>query len=171
MTNEELLLKLGERYSALKISKDSLGEVILWANKPGDILELLSQLGREFHFNYLCDLTAYDNADKKDGQQRFVLVYQLYSLETKSRMRIKCLVDINENAISICTFMPAANWLEREVYDMYGIHFEGHPNLERILMDKRFSGHPLRKEYPIKLREPFADNVKIDLPLAKEIRE
>lgn len=171
MNNAELNLKLNERFSKLKISKDTLGENVLWCEKPGDILELLGQLGREFNFTYLSDLTAYDNSDNKDGDKRFIVVYQLYSLESKLRLRIKCGVDIDEHATSITTLMPAANWLEREVFDMYGIHFDGHPNLERILMDKRFTGHPLRKEYPIKLREPFADNVKINLPLSSENRD
>jgi NADH-quinone oxidoreductase subunit C len=91
------------------------------------------------------------------------MVYNLYSLEKHIRVRVKALVAENEQVPSITDLWPGANWFEREVFDMFGISFPGHPNLRRILMDERFTGHPLRKEYPIKQREPFKDNIRIHL--------
>jgi NADH:ubiquinone oxidoreductase subunit C len=158
--------RLTEKYSKeRKLEFDKLNEPVLWAKNCDDVKLLIKQmtLDDQIKVHYLSDLTAYDNQDGEDGDKRFVLVYQLYSLELHTRIRIKCLVDINETAQSITDLFLGANWLEREVYDMYGITFAGHPNLRRILMDERFSGHPLRKEYPIKQREPFSDNIKFHL--------
>ena len=87
----------------------------------------------------------------------------MYSTTCHTRVRIKLAIDENEEALSVTDLFAGANWLEREAYDMFGIVFKGHPNLRRILMDERFSGHPLRKEYPIKQREPFKDNIRIHL--------
>lgn len=148
-----------------KIQQDSLGEPIIWAKDIKDVMTLLLEFKKhpQLKINYLSDLTAYDNKDKKDGPKRFVLVYQLYSTDLAIRIRLKCLVDLNEDALTVVGLFPAANWLEREVFDMFGIKFKGHPNLRRILMDERFTGHPLRKEYPMKQREPFADNINLHL--------
>jgi NADH-quinone oxidoreductase subunit C len=148
-----------------KLEQDKLGEPILWARSPQDAFELVAQMKKDdvLQINFLSDLTAYDNQDHKDGPARFVLVYQLYSTTQHIRIRIKCLVDLDQSAVSITTLFKAANWLEREVFDMYGVKFSGHPNLRRILMDERFTGHPLRKEYPMKQREPFTDNVRLHL--------
>ena len=116
-----------------------------------------------FKMDFLSDLTAYDNKDHEDGQKRFVLVYQQYSTTLHVRVRIKCLLNEDEQALTITDVFTGANWLEREVFDMFGITFKGHPNMRRILMDERFTGHPLRKEYPIKQREPFQDNIAFHL--------
>lgn len=150
------------------LEEDTLEEIILWLKHPSEIIEKLKMLRSEFSFDFLSDITAYDNEDQADGDKRFVLVYQLYSISKKIRIRLKSLVDLNETAQSITSIWPAANWLEREVFDMYGITFKDHPNMTRILMDERFVGHPLRKEFPIKFREPFADNVKISVPLQSD---
>jgi NADH-quinone oxidoreductase subunit C len=162
----KLIERLQEKYSKeRKIEFDKLGEPIIWAKNVDDAKMLVKQfmLDETIKIDFLSDLTAYDNEDGEDGDKRFVLVYQLFSLELHIRVRVKCLVDLNEEAISITDLFLGANWLEREVFDMYGIKFKNHPNLRRILMDERFTGHPLRKEYPIKQREPFKDNVEFHL--------
>ena len=84
----------------------------------------------------------------KDGQQ-FDLIWILYSFATNERIRVKTLVAEGENAPSVTSIWPAANWLEREVYDMFGIRFDGHPDLKRILLPDEWKGHPLRKDYGI----------------------
>jgi len=159
-TQEKVLARLQEKYASRKIETDALDEAIIWAKDPEDVKILIRSfmIDPNTKIDYLSDLTAYDNYDGEDGDKRFVLVYQMYSLELHTRIRIKCLVDEDE-AITITDLFAGANWLEREVYDMYGIKFKGHPNLRRILMDERFTGFPLRKEYNIKQREPFNDNV------------
>jgi NADH-quinone oxidoreductase subunit C len=162
----KVIERLQEKYSKeRKLEFDKLAEPILWARNVDDAKMLVKQfmLDESIKIDFLSDLTAYDNQDGEDGDKRFVLVYQLFSLELHTRIRVKCLVDLNEEAISITDLFLGANWLEREVFDMYGIKFKNHPNLRRILMDERFSGHPLRKEYPIKQREPFKDNVEFHL--------
>lgn len=166
MTSQALFnTKIKEQWPNYKIELDKLIEPILWIENSSKLIEVLNILKDEYEFDFLSDITAYDNEDEQDGQQRFILVYQLYSITHKTRIRIKCPIDIDTQAHSIVGVWPAANWLEREVYDMFGITFLDHPKMERILMDKRFTGYPLRKEYPIKLRESFSDNVKINLPL------
>ncbi|MEK6626361.1 MAG: NADH-quinone oxidoreductase subunit C, partial [Bdellovibrionota bacterium] len=99
----------------------------------------------------------------KEGPKRFIMVYQILSTTTHGRLRLKWGVDLGEEPISWTSLWQGANWLEREVFDMYGIKFKGHPNLRRILMDERFNGHPLRKEYPLRQRQPFSDNVPLHL--------
>jgi len=162
--NELLLGSFTE--NGRKSSLDKVNEPILWANSSNDLRELIHEFMHhpDTQINFLSDLTAYDNADRKDGHDgRFVVVVQLLSTLTKVRLRLKLLLKENESLQTLTTIWPAANWLEREIFDMFGIVFEGHPNLKRILMDERFSGFPLRKEYPYKYREPFSDNVKINL--------
>jgi NADH-quinone oxidoreductase subunit C len=173
MIFEDVNKKLKEFYALdRKLEMDKSSEPIIWAKNPQDAYELVAQMKKDdvLCIDYLSDITAYDNVDKKDGSTRFILVYQLYSLSKHCRVRIKCPIDLDQNALTLCTLFKGANWLEREVYDLFGIKFSGHPNLRRIMMDERFTGHPLRKEYPIKQREPFTDNIRLHLganPLPK----
>ncbi len=106
-------------------------------------------------FNFLIDLTAVD-CMHLDKPHRFETVYHLFSLDKKRRLRVKAPVDIEDCVIdSIVSVWKAADWMEREVWDLYGIKFRGHPNLKRILMYEEFEGHPLRKDYPINKRQPL----------------
>jgi NADH-quinone oxidoreductase subunit C len=104
------------------------------------------------NFDMLSDLTA---ADYLGREPRFDIVYNLISVQTKRRLRIKARVNESDPPVeSLTPLWGAANWLEREVWDMFGIRFSGHPNLKRILMYEEFQGHPLRKDYPIRKRQP-----------------
>jgi NADH:ubiquinone oxidoreductase subunit C len=155
-----------------KLVFDSIQEPVLWVRDGKDLLIVVKMLRTDdtIKADYLSSLTAYDNKDKVDGPKRFVMVYNLYSTTTNVRIRVKLAVDLNEAVPTLTNEWAAANWLEREVWDLFGIPFAGHPNLRRIMMDERFTGHPLRKEYPIKQREPFADNIPFHLgahPLPK----
>ena len=109
-------------------------------------------------FEILMDLTAVDYLKfpgREDGP-RFEVVYHLYSLPHNHRLRLKVRVDEDDpNVPSAVALWPIANWLEREVWDMYGIRFEGHPDLRRLLLYEEFQGHPLRKDYPINRRQPL----------------
>jgi NADH-quinone oxidoreductase subunit C len=88
--------------------------------------------------------------------RRFAVVYHFFSLPHKHRLRVEVPVDEeNPEVDSLTSLWGGANWLEREVWDMYGIRFNGHPNLKRILMYEEFEGHPLRKDYPVKKRQPL----------------
>ncbi len=87
---------------------------------------------------------------------RFALVYHFYSMSHKHRLRLVAPVDESEARVdSLTSLWPGADWLEREVWDMFGIDFKGHPDLRRILMYEGFDGHPLRKDYPVNKRQPL----------------
>ena len=92
----------------------------------------------------LTDLTAVDWFER---QPRFDVILNLYSFAHNQRLRVKA--PVSDACPSVCRVWPAANWLEREVYDMFGVKFEGHPDLKRILMPDEWKGHPLRKDYDI----------------------
>ena len=101
---------------------------------------------KEQGFDYLVDLTAVDYPAKPE---RFELVYILYSFGRNERMRVKARVKEGEKPHSVTGIHLTANWLEREVFDMFGIEFADHPDLRRILMPDEWQGYPLRKDYPI----------------------
>jgi NADH-quinone oxidoreductase subunit C len=103
-------------------------------------------------FNVLLDITAVDYLERKP---RFDIVYHLLSLPFSRRLRLKLPVEDGSTALdSMTPLWGSADWLEREVWDMFGIRFAGHPDLKRILMYEEFEGHPLRKDYPIHKRQP-----------------
>ena len=97
-------------------------------------------------FRQLIDITA---VDYPENNQRFKLVYLLLSHETNSRIILSYSINENEIIPSITDVFPSANWMEREVFDMYGIKFKDHPDLRRILTDYNFEGFPLRKDFPL----------------------
>jgi NADH-quinone oxidoreductase subunit C len=97
-------------------------------------------------FDFLTDLTAVDWPRR---EKRFDLVLNLYSFAKKERLRLKVQVGADDLVASVVDVWPTANWLEREVYDMFGIVFEGHPDLRRLLLPEEWQGYPLRKDYDI----------------------
>jgi NADH-quinone oxidoreductase subunit C len=101
----------------------------------------------------LLDLTCVDYP----GQEpRFEMVYHLFSLSRNRRLRIKTRLGESDLRIaSLTSLWKNANWLEREVYDLFGVHFEGHPDLRRLFMYDGFEGYPLRKDYPLRRRQPL----------------
>lgn len=123
--------------------------------KKDIIFELISFIKNEYSYEFLMDLTAVDWLNYPDKKYRFEVVYNLYSYKYSERLIIKSPLYEHDLSIkSIVQLYDAANWYEREVYDMFGIKFIGHPDLRRILMYDGFEGHPLRKDYPIKKRQP-----------------
>ncbi len=119
--------------------------------KKTDILKAFTRLKNDFGFNMLIDLGGIDY--EKNASKRFGLFYILYSIEKNSRIIIKIDVPENDLAVdSIVSIFPNANWYEREVYDMYGITFTGHPNLKRIYNPDDYDAFPMRKEFPVDKR-------------------
>ncbi|MBI2820755.1 MAG: NADH-quinone oxidoreductase subunit C [Acidobacteria bacterium] len=107
----------------------------------------------ELDYNYLIDITAVDYPRRRP---RFEVVYHFFSLAFRHRVRLKVPVEESEAEVpSLVSLWDGANWFEREVWDMFGIRFSGHPDLRRILMYNEFQGHPLRKDYPINRRQPL----------------
>lgn len=124
---------------------------------PGDLRDVAEALktDEKLDFNFLMDITAVDYLKRKP---RFEVVYHFYSMAHNARLRVKVVVEEGEETVpSLSDLWRSANWAEREVWDMYGIRFDGHPDLRRILMYEEFEGHPLRKDYPIQLSQPRMD--------------
>ncbi len=115
------------------------------------LFSIMKMLKEEFAFEMLVDLSA---ADYMSQVPRFEVVYHLNSLSRNVRLRVKAPVNDGEDVESITPLWPIANWLEREVWDMFGIRFRNHPDLRRLLLYDEFEGHPLRKDYPINKRQP-----------------
>jgi NADH-quinone oxidoreductase subunit C len=116
---------------------------------PGRFAEVCTYLRDQAGclFDYLSDLTAVDWPSRPD--KRFDLVASLYSTKLRQRVRVKARVADGEAVPSVTGVWPAANWLEREVFDMFGVTFAGHPDLRRMLMPPDWQGHPQRKDYPL----------------------
>ncbi|MGP1252990.1 MAG: NADH-quinone oxidoreductase subunit C [Kiloniellales bacterium] len=123
------------------------GELIVWT-KPERVLDLLMQLrdDQNLLFKQLLDITAVDYPDR---QHRFEVVYNLLSLKHNQRIRVKLAVEEEAVVPSAAGVFSSAIWLEREVWDLFGIFFGEHPDLRRILTDYGFEGHPLRKDFPL----------------------
>ncbi len=144
--------------------QESFGEAIEEVETPLDqlvitvrrdrIVEVLRWLkdDEEAFFDHFMDLTAVDYLGRSP---RFEVVIHLLSIPKLHRLRVKVRLDETEPVMpSITPVYPAANWFERECWDLYGVKFDGHPNLTRILLYEGFQGHPLRKDYPLKKRQP-----------------
>ena len=106
----------------------------------------LTALRDQFGFQQCMDVCG---ADYPDRAERFEVVYHLLSMTRNARLRVKVSTDETQPVPSVISAYPAANWFEREAWDMYGIFFAGHPDLRRILTDYGFEGHPLRKDFPL----------------------
>ena len=122
-----------------------LGQNFLVA-KAEAVIPVLEYLKLEKDFDYLVDLTAVDYPKRTE---RFDVVYILYSFARNERIRVKTMLAEGSRAATACGVHLTANWLEREVFDMFGIQFEGHPDMRRILLPEEWQGFPLRKEYGI----------------------
>jgi len=143
---DELTLRLHEKFGEQILEFSSyLGQNFLIA-QPEAVVPILEYLRSEAHFDYLVDVTAVDYPDRPE---RFELVYILYSFARNQRIRIKTRIPEGFRPASAVAVYPTANWLEREVFDMFGIEFAGHPDMRRILMPEDWTGHPLRKDSSI----------------------
>jgi len=133
--------------TAVKISKINFGQLFIEI----DIEALYSTIlylktNNKCRFKQLIDITAVDYPEK---EKRFKLVYLLLSHENNLRILININIDEKTHVPSITKIFPSANWMEREVFDMYGVSFKDHPDLRRILTDYGFKGYPLRKDFPL----------------------
>tara|TARA_Y100001970_G_scaffold193689_1_gene235375 strand:- start:1363 stop:1953 length:591 start_codon:yes stop_codon:yes gene_type:complete len=138
--NSELTSKINNSYIKhdnlyINIDRDNLIDVISFLKTRN-----------ETKFRQLIEITA---VDYPESEKRFKMVYLLLSHEYNKRIIIDFLIKENVSIPSLTTIYPSANWMEREVFDMYGLNFENHPDLRRILTDYGFNGHPLRKDFPL----------------------
>ena len=139
---ERLTSALGA--SALSATQAN-GELTLVVRRD-DILAVLQHLRDIESFSSFVDVCG---ADYPERAERFDVVYHLLSMSKNVRIRVKVTTDEDTPVASACALWPAADWFEREAFDMYGILFSGHPDLRRILTDYGFHGHPLRKDFPL----------------------
>ena len=143
----EIAAQLDLRMSDAVVRHDiAFGELTVVTTLP-HLTKLVRHLQQDdnLRFSTLVDITAVDNPGRR---KRFDLVYHFLSMYRNHRIRLKVEVGEQDIAPSITGIFPAANWFEREVFDMFGILFSGHPDLRRILTDYGFRGHPLRKDFP-----------------------
>ncbi len=155
-----IVADLRERFGAAVVeSHDQHGDETIVVRRES-LVEILRRCREApaLAFDMLTDLTAVDYLTfpgREDGP-RFEVVYHLYSLGLNHRLRVKVRVEEDDALVPTAVpLWPIANWLEREVWDMFGIRFEGHPDLKRLLLYEEFVGHPLRKDYPINRRQPL----------------
>ena len=144
------LADLGQRIAAalpgaVRGQAIAFGELTLDI-EPGEIARVATSLRDEFAFTVLIDICGVDWPQR---ETRFDVVYHLLSLSRNLRVRLKLRTDENTPVPTVTAIFPAANWFERETFDMYGIAFADHPDLRRLLTDYGFSGHPLRKDFPL----------------------
>ena len=134
---------------ATKINNSNIKHQQLYLNiQSKDLIDVVIFLktNNETNFKQLIEITA---ADYPEKEKRFKMIYLLLSHEFNQRILIDYEINENEIVKSLTSIFPSANWMEREVFDMYGINFTGHPDLRRILTDYNFEGYPLRKDFPL----------------------
>ena len=143
---DELTGRLKERFGE-KITEFStyLGQNFLVAQSESAVA-IIDFLKSTEGFDYLVDITAVHYPAR---EEQFEVIYILYSFPHNQRLRVKTLINEGQKPQTVVPVHPTANWLEREVFDMFGIEFAGHPDLRRILMPDEWTGHPLRKDYNI----------------------
>ena len=136
-----------ELTTKIKDTKIKHGQIYITINH-NDLLETMSLLKTNVNtkFRQLIDITA---VDYPENEKRFKLIYLLLSHELNQRIVLNYFIGENQQISSITKIFPSANWMEREIFDMYGIKFSDHPDLRRILTDYGFEGYPLRKDFPL----------------------
>jgi NADH-quinone oxidoreductase subunit C len=154
-SNHPLVKKLKEHFpGAVVEASEFLRQLSIRITVPQivDVCRFLRS-DEDAAFDYLSDLTCVHMPERADAP--FEIVYNLYSIQANERVRLKVATDDAEGVESVTSVWPSANWMEREVYDLFGVVFRGHPDLRRILLPPDWEGHPLRKDYPL---EPVENN-------------
>jgi NADH-quinone oxidoreductase subunit C len=149
---DDALKSIGDRAlaalpGAILAARQTHGELMLTAEAVR-IVDVLTFLRDDPACQFIC-FTDLSGVDYPERDRRFEIVYQLLSPKLNQRVRIKIATDETTPVPSTVSVFPAADWYEREVYDFFGVLFEGHPDLRRILTDYGFDGHPLRKDFPM----------------------
>ena len=157
---EILQQKFGDTIEEVRMPPHAPTDVPVIFVKKDQIVEVMNfvKTSPEFDYNFLVDITATD----EEIDPRFEVVYQLFSYTNKNRIRFKVRVSEGDEVPTLVSVWTGANWAEREVFDMFGVRFKGHPDLRRILMDVRWQGHPLRKDYPLRGYQLFTEAEPVD---------
>ncbi len=151
MTHDEILAKLRERFGADAVGTSEFRDNQRVTVPAGRLFGVLEFLKGSCGFDMLAELTAVDYLRYPNARDRYGVVYCLLDTKSGTRLVVKTFVNDPDPAVpSAYPLWKGADWLEREVYDMYGIRFDGHPDLRRILMPEEFTAYPLRKDYPLR---------------------
>ena len=152
-SNHELVKKLKSNFNGAVLEATEFLSQLSVRIDPARVVDVCSFLSRdpEAGFNYLSDLTCVHYPLRAEGPLE--VVYNLYSIPRNERVRLKATLQDGEEIESVTGVWPAANWMEREVYDLFGVRFRNHPDLRRILLPPDWEGHPLRKDYPLEFVE------------------
>ncbi|GBU24609.1 NADH-quinone oxidoreductase subunit 5 [Fibrobacteria bacterium R8-3-H12] len=146
--------------------KDELAIDECWIVEKENLVEAIKSLG----YNVLIDIAGVDYLGMENHKgKRFAVIYCLKNTKNMARVRIKVQVEENEKIPTLSKIYPIANWQEREVWDQFGIVFDEHPNLKRLLNHADFEGHPLRKDYPAKKRQWLSENDQMQDQLEKRL--
>ncbi|MDT4897966.1 MAG: NADH-quinone oxidoreductase subunit [Acidobacteriota bacterium] len=151
--NHPLVKKIGQRFDGAVIeASEFIGQLSIRIERSR-LVEVCDYLKRdaEMPFNFLSDLTCVHFPDRAEAP--FDVIYNLYSIAANERVRLKVATDEETGVESVASVWPTANWMEREVFDLFGVPFSNHPDLRRILLPPDWEGHPLRKEYPLEFIE------------------
>jgi NADH-quinone oxidoreductase subunit C len=159
ITEEKLRKEYSDKLTEIYTFRGDLNVVL----KPADIPEICRYLKTDpdLKFNFLSCITACDYLGRREV--RFEVIYLLFSIPNRYRIILKTRVNENEEIPTLTSLWSTANWHEREIYDMFGISFTGHPNLKRILMDDDWVGHPQRKDFPLTYEVPHFTRTKGDI--------
>jgi len=156
---DDMVSALKEKFSAAHDER-AVDKCVLIA--PEKLTDAIKFLKEEAAFDVLIDIAGVDYLGMENhNAPRFAVIYCLKSTKNMVRMRLKVQVDEGKKIPTISKIYPIADWQEREVWDQYGISFEGHHNLKRLLNHVDFEGHPLRKDYPAKKRQWLSENDKM----------
>jgi NADH-quinone oxidoreductase subunit C len=151
MSNADTIAAVTKTFADLSVS-EFRGQTRLVA-PPQTLYNLLATLREQHGFDLLVDITCVDYLRYRAARDRFGLVYLLANTQTNARLTVRTFVNEPEPVVpSVIGLWEGANWLEREVWDMFGIRFAGHPDLRRILLPEEFTAFPLRKDYPLQGR-------------------
>ena len=146
LSSDQKIKILSEKFPNLKFSlNDKYIEIQVLHNQIYEIIKELKE-DSKLKYNQLTDLTAIDHPT---NEKRFEIIYLVLSMTLNSRLLVKSSIKENEKLESITSIHKSANWYERECYDLFGIQFNNHPDLRRIMTDYNFEGHPLRKDFPL----------------------
>jgi len=149
MLEESLRTKFGSDSFTTSQFRDNKRFIV----KPNRLFDFMKCLKEEFGFDMLVDVTAADYLNYPKARDRYGVIYGLLNTASGERLFIKAFVNDPDPAVpSMFPLWKGADWMEREVYDMYGVVFEGHPDLRRILLPEEFVSHPFRKDYPLRGR-------------------
>jgi NADH-quinone oxidoreductase subunit C len=147
----ELMASLEQRFPGITHS-EFRGQTRIWIDRES-MIELFTMLKEEQGFDFLVDISCVDYLQYRAATHRFGMVYLLARAESAERLTVR--VPLDEPDLDVPSLVPlweGANWLEREVWDLFGIRFTGHPDLRRIVLPEEFAAHPLRKDYPLQGR-------------------